>query len=56
MEGTIYRVTTLKYPDPQEIVSGAGSYRYGGRWNAIESESENQKIREIRKSGSDLNI
>jgi len=41
-KGTIYRVATLKYPDPQEIVSGAGSYRYGGRWNAIESESENQ--------------
>ena len=36
-KGTIYRVATLKYSDPREIVSGEGSYRYGGRWNAIES-------------------
>ena len=42
MEGTIYRVTTLKYPDPQEIVSGAGSYRYGGAGTRL---SQNQKIR-----------
>jgi RES domain-containing protein len=35
--GTIYRVTTLKYRDPREILRGEGSYRNGGRWNAIES-------------------
>ena len=35
--GTIYRVTTLKYRDPRDILLGEGSYRYGGRWNAIES-------------------
>jgi RES domain-containing protein len=35
-KGTIYRVTTLKYRDPR-ILFGEGSYRNGGRWNAIES-------------------
>jgi RES domain-containing protein len=35
--GTIYRVTTLKYRDPSEILRGEGSYQFGGRWNAIES-------------------
>jgi RES domain-containing protein len=35
--GTIYRVTTLKYRDPRVILFGEGSYRNGGRWNAIES-------------------
>jgi RES domain-containing protein len=33
-KGTIYRVTTLKY---RAILLGEGSYRNGGRWNAIES-------------------
>ncbi len=28
-------MTTLKYRDPAEILLGEGSYRYGGRWNAI---------------------
>lgn len=36
-KGTIYRVTTLKYRDSRVILSGEGSYRNGGRWNAIES-------------------
>jgi RES domain-containing protein len=36
-EGTIYRVTTLKYRDPREILRGEGSYRNGGRWNVIRS-------------------
>jgi RES domain-containing protein len=36
-KGTIYRVTTLKYRDPREILVGEGSYRYGGRWNAVGS-------------------
>src|SRR5438477_2528875 len=36
-KGTIYRVTTLKYRDPRIILFGEGSYRNGGRWNAIES-------------------
>jgi RES domain-containing protein len=36
-KGTIYRVTILKYRDPREILLGEGSYRYGGRWNAIGS-------------------
>jgi len=35
--GTIYRVTTLRYRRPDEILLGEGSYRNGGRWNAIES-------------------
>ncbi len=34
-KGTIYRVTTLKYRDPREILLREGSYRYRGRWNAI---------------------
>lgn len=34
-KGTIYRVTSLKYKDPSEILLGRGSYLYGGRWNAI---------------------
>lgn len=36
-KGTIYRVTTLKYRDPRSILFGEGSYRNGGRWNAIGS-------------------
>jgi RES domain-containing protein len=36
-KGTIYRLTTLKYRDPRAILLGEGSYRNGGRWNAIES-------------------
>jgi RES domain-containing protein len=36
-KGTIYRVTTLKYRDPRIILFGEGSFRNGGRWNAIES-------------------
>jgi RES domain-containing protein len=36
-KGTIYRVTTLKYRDPGEILMGEGSYRHGGRWNAMGS-------------------
>lgn len=36
-KGTIYRVTTLKYRDPRIILLGEGSYRNGGRWNAIGS-------------------
>ena len=36
-KGTIYRVTTLKYRNPRIILFGEGSYRNGGRWNAIES-------------------
>ena len=36
-KGTIYRVTTLKYAEPRAILHGEGSYRNGGRWNAIGS-------------------
>jgi RES domain-containing protein len=36
-KGIIYRVTTLKYRHPAEILLGEGSYRYGGRWNSIGS-------------------
>jgi len=36
-KGTIYRVTTLKYADPRTMLYGEGSYRNGGRWNAIGS-------------------
>lgn len=36
-KGMIYRVTTLKYRDTRIIMFGEGSYRNGGRWNAIES-------------------
>jgi len=36
-KGTIYRVTTLRYRDPRIILFGEGSYRNGGRWNAIRS-------------------
>ena len=36
-KGTIYRVTTLKYRDPRIILFGEGSFRNGGRWNAIGS-------------------
>jgi len=36
-KGTTYRVTTLKYRDPREILRGEGSFRNGGRWNGIES-------------------
>ena len=28
-------MTTFVYRDPAEILLGEGSYRYGGRWNAI---------------------
>jgi RES domain-containing protein len=35
--GAVYRVTTLNYPDPKSILLGEGSFRYGGRWNAIGS-------------------
>jgi RES domain-containing protein len=31
----MYRVTTLKYRDPLEILLGQGSFLNGGRWNAI---------------------
>ncbi len=33
-KGAGYRVTTLDYPQPASILSGEGSFRYGGRWNA----------------------
>lgn len=33
-EGTAYRVTTLDYPRPKDILLGQGSFLYGGRWNA----------------------
>lgn len=36
-KGTIYRVTTLKYAGARTILQGEGSYRFGGRWNAIGS-------------------
>ena len=36
-DGTAYRVTTLDYPRPQNILDGEGSYRHGGRWNAPRS-------------------
>ena len=36
-QGTAYRVTTLKYPHAEAILAGIGSYRYGGRWNAMGS-------------------
>ena len=36
-KGTIYRVTTPRYRDPRIILFGEGSYRNGGRWNAIRS-------------------
>jgi RES domain-containing protein len=36
-KGTIYRVTTLKYAGARTILYGEGSYRNGGRWNAIRS-------------------
>jgi RES domain-containing protein len=35
--GAVYRVTTLNYPDPKSILLGEGSFRYGGRWNAVGS-------------------
>ena len=35
--GTVYRVTTLSYPDSKSIVLGEGSFHFGGRWNAIGS-------------------
>lgn len=35
--GIAYRATTLAYADPADILRGEGSYRYGGRWNAIGS-------------------
>src|SRR5437660_984056 len=33
--GMSYRATTLDYPHANDILSGEGSYRNGGRWNAI---------------------
>jgi RES domain-containing protein len=36
-KGTIYRGTTLKYAGARTILYGEGSYRNGGRWNAIGS-------------------
>lgn len=36
-KGTIYRVTTLKYAGARTVLFGEGSYRNGGRWNAIGS-------------------
>jgi RES domain-containing protein len=36
-KGMTYRVTTLKHRDPRIILFGEGSYRNGGRWNAIDS-------------------
>lgn len=35
--GFCYRVTSLEYPGPRAILSGEGSFRNGGRWNAIGS-------------------
>lgn len=35
--GVAYRVTTLDYPTPRDILRGEGSFRHGGRWNAIGS-------------------
>ncbi len=32
--GIVYRVTSLTYPSPRAILSGEGSFRCGGRWNA----------------------
>ncbi len=32
--GTSYRVTTLRYAHAEDILSGEGSYQFGGRWNA----------------------
>ena len=36
-EGEIFRATSLSRPGPAEILSGEGSYRMGGRWNARNS-------------------
>ncbi len=33
-KGMAYRVTTLDYPSPENILRGEGSFLYGGRWNA----------------------
>ncbi len=46
--GAAYRVTTLDYPNEQSILSGAGSWRWGGRWNAPGS------FRAVYGSTSDL--
>jgi RES domain-containing protein len=32
--GFAYRVTTLDYPRPRDILMGQGSFLHGGRWNA----------------------
>lgn len=32
--GYAYRVTTLDYPRPRDLLTGQGSFLYGGRWNA----------------------
>lgn len=36
-KGIAYRVTTLAYAHPEDILRGEGSFRCGGRWNAIGS-------------------
>ncbi|MEP6810096.1 MAG: RES family NAD+ phosphorylase [Chthoniobacterales bacterium] len=36
-KGTGYRVTSLDYPRPENILSGEGSFLFGGRWNAAGS-------------------
>jgi len=35
--GAAYRVTTLDYPSPKDILLGQGSFLFGGRWNALGS-------------------
>jgi RES domain-containing protein len=35
--GAAYRVTTLDYPSPKDILLGQGSFLFGGRWNAAGS-------------------
>ncbi len=35
--GIAYRVTSLDYPKPADILAGKGSYINGGRWNAMSS-------------------
>lgn len=36
-EGDVFRSTSLDYPKPGDLLSGEGSYRWGGRWNAAGS-------------------
>lgn len=33
--GTVYRSTTPKYANEADLLTGAGSKRFGGRWNPI---------------------